>query len=130
MSIASLAQGKNQTPESIHPDKSEFLSEIGLSLENPIVVKDKFSSFEEVQKYQESYIRDKFPDCVIRMENFTMGKNNEYIHFFTVKSPDGKFIDIYFDLTKVYKKIKSKNKKMKDKVTQFENFHKPAPEKK
>lgn len=120
-----LSLGSDYVLQTVSADKNEKKMDSGLSIDNPIVMKDKFNNLEDAEKYQRSYINEKFPECSIFMETFTMGKDNAYIHFFTIKTSENKFIQIYFDMTHLYKKLRIKNREARNKADQMEDRHKP-----
>lgn len=85
-------------------------------MENPIVIKG-IKTYDKVKEKQQDYIRKQYEDYKLVIDQFSLEDNERFIQCFVLKNDEGKYAEIYFDITDICKvSRKSKDKELEKRI--------------
>lgn len=87
-----------------------------------IVLKpEKIRKIDMIEKVQEKYIKKQYPDYRIILRIPIKDDKNRFVETISLMNIEGKKALVHFDMTEVYKSLKSKDTETRKKIEELEN---------
>lgn len=87
---------------------------------NPIVIDSrKVDTYDDLENIQREHLEKLYPRAEWVGPNTTK-EQEQFLQQVTFRTKDGKVGSIFFDVTKCFKKLKKKNKELKEQIESFE----------
>lgn len=82
---------------------------------------EKVRKIDMIEKVQEKYIKKLYPDYRIILRIPIKDDKNRFVETLSLVNPEGNKALVHFDMTEVYKSLKSKDKETKIKIEELES---------
>lgn len=86
-----------------------------------ILKPEKVRKIDMIEKVQEKYVQKLYPDYRIILRIPIKDDKNRFVETLSLATPEGKKALVHFDMTEVYKSLKSKDKETKIKIEELES---------
>lgn len=113
--------GKNADPDK---SKISFPLNSKIQFTDIIVLKShEVSKLDAMERVQRKYIDKKYPNYHVVLSLFFKDGNKRFIEIVSLVNDEGEKARVRFDMTEVYKNLKTKNKDSREKIEELESFY-------